>query len=63
MKRCLVSYEVRVILGKFTTQELIDEIMSRDKGALTTLVFNLAKEFDKLHKEVTKPLIPKCPEE
>lgn len=50
-KKQFVSYKKEVILGAFTAEELIDELMSRDKDAITIMLFKLAKDYDKLKKE------------
>lgn len=58
LEKQFVSYKKDVILGAFTTEELLDEIMARDKDALILLVFKLAKEYDELKKEYEEQYVP-----
>ena len=53
-----VSYEKEVILGAFTNEELIDELMSRDKDAIAIMLFKLAKDYDELKKEHNELYVP-----
>ena len=53
-----VSYKKEVILGAFTSEELIDELMSRDKDAIAIMLFKLAKDYDELKKEYEGGYVP-----
>lgn len=57
-EKLYVSYKKEVILGAFTSEELIDELMSRDKDAIAIMLFKLAKDYDDLKKECEGRYIP-----
>lgn len=57
-KKQFVSYKKEVILGAFTNEELIDELMSRDKDAIAIMLFKLAKDYDDLKKEYDGMHVP-----
>ncbi|WP_297635120.1 hypothetical protein [uncultured Clostridium sp.] len=57
-EKLYVSYEKKVILGAFTSEELIDELMSRDKDAIAIMLFKLAKDYDELKKEQEGRYVP-----
>lgn len=57
-KKQFVSYKKEVILGAFTSEELIDELISRDKDAIAIMLFKLAKDYDELKKENEGRYVP-----